>query len=555
MTDCSDLLRAYVSQGDESAFRALVDCFLPLVYSTALRQVGGNTTLAEEVSQDVFIALARKSRFLVDRPTLTPWLFNATRLSAINKLRHEQRRLEREQKAYVMQQIDPGSEEIDWDRIRPVIDGLLSQLSPRDQETVCMRFFEGRTFTEIGEKLRIGEDGARLRSNRAIDKINRLLARRGIRSTSAVLTGVLATQQSIAVPTGLAAATTAAVLSGSTTAAGGFALSHLLPPLMNTSQIFVGSLAVLAIAGLGGALYQSHANRNAVASLAALREEHVALQREITELRGKAVNAAMKSVPRANETAAQPASAGVPDGSKLPTRRGPLDANISVPSSVEALLRQVDHVLAHPELRPAFVGQVVQQLWGNDQRLFKSLGVSPAQEEAIKKEAGDYANTLLDARARRVGGEDFSEAFAAADEYSFNQVKRILGEENFAQLKQLKASGRENNTVDQLAARLYFTESPLTGEQANQLTRILVQNRFSVNQTDTVAGQKVSDSDYSTFRGAQSPQHRETKVALITDAAVQQAHATLPPRTVAALKNLQAQQIIQIRLLTSMAGQ
>jgi hypothetical protein len=76
-----------------------------------------------------------------------------------------------------------------------------------------------------------------------------------------------------------------------------------------------------------------------------------------------------------------------------------------------------------------------------------------------------------------------------------------------------------------------------------------------VNQTDTVAGQKVSDSDYSTFRGAQSPQHSETKVALITDAAVQQAHATLPPRTVAALKNLQAQQIIQIRLLTSMAGQ
>jgi hypothetical protein len=103
------------------------------------------------------------------------------------------------------------------------------------------------------------------------------------------------------------------------------------------------------------------------------------------------------------------------------------------------------------------------------------------QEEAIKKEAGEFANTLLEARAKRVGSEDA-----------------------FAQLKQLKASSRENNTVDQLAARLYFTENPLPGEQANQITRIPVQNRFSAKQTNTVAGQIVSDSDYSAFRSAKA---------------------------------------------------
>lgn len=554
MTDCSELLRAYASQGDESAFRTLVDCFLPLVYATALRQVGGNTTLAEEVSQDVFIALARKSRFLADRPTLTPWLFHATRLSAINTLRREQRRLEREQKAYVMQQIDPGSGEIDWASLRPIIDGLLSQLSLRDQETLFMRFFEGRTFAEIGEKLGTGEDGARLRSHRAIDKINALLARRGIQSTSAILTSVLATQQSIAVPAGLATATTTAALSGSTAAAGGVVISHLLLPLMNTSQILVGSLAVLALAGLGGALYQSQANRSAVASLAAMSEERAALQREITELRARNPGAGIMTASVSGEIASSRPSSVAPGSSNSPAKNAPPTADTAVPTSVEALLRQVDYVLAHPELRPAFVGLVVQQLWGNDQRLFKSIGVSPAQEEAIKKEARDYAHTLLEARAKRVGGEDFNEVFAAADEYSFNQVKRILGEDAFARLKQLKASSRENNTVDQLAARLFFTESPLTGEQANQLTRILVQNRLSANQTSTVAGQIVSDSDYSAFLGAQSPQHSETKVALITDAALEHAQTTLPLGTVSALKRLQARQIIQIRLMPSTTG-
>ena len=170
--ESSDLLRSFVSQGSEPAFRTLVDRYLPLVYSTALRQVGGNTTLAEEVSQDVFIVLARKAEALVDRPTITPWLFNATRLSAINKLRREQRRLEREQKAYVMEQMSAESETIDWEGTRPLLDSLLGELSRRDQDALFMRFFEGRPFSEIGETLKIGEDGARLRSNRAGSSAN-----------------------------------------------------------------------------------------------------------------------------------------------------------------------------------------------------------------------------------------------------------------------------------------------------------------------------------------------------------------------------------------------
>lgn len=552
-TDASELLRAYASHGDGAAFRTLVDRFLPLVYSTALRQVGGNAALAEEAAQDVFIALARKSRSLCDRPTLATWLFSAARLSAINLLRREQRRLEKEQKAYVMQQIDPDPESTDWERTRPAIDVLLSQLSARDQETVFLRFFEGRTFAEIGERLGIGEDGARLRSNRAIDKINALLARRGIKSTSALLASALATQQSIALPPGLAVATTTAALSGAT-AAGGFATFPLLLSLMNTSQFVAGSLAVLAIAGLGGALYQSQAHRTAETALAAAREENATLHRQLTELRSPAPDSRARAASLTAASALPAASPPAASRAQTAAKTAAPAANTSVPSSVEDLLRQVDLVLGRPELRPAFVEQVVQQLWGNDQRLLQSLGVSLEQQEAIKKEARDYANTLLDARARRVGGEDFREAFEAADEYSFQQVKRILGDETFARLKQLKASARENTTVDHLASRLYYTDSPLTGQQADQLTRILVQHRFSPTRTDTVAGQIVSGADYAGFRAAQSPQHSETRVALVTDAAIAQAQTTLPAGTVLALKNLQAQQVTQIRLLASGPG-
>ncbi len=559
MTESSELLRSYASHGSESAFRVLVERYLPLVYSTALRQVGGNTTLAEEVSQDVFIVLAKKSSALGDRPTITPWLFNATRLSAVNKLRGEQRRLEREQKAYAMEQIVTGAEKIDWERTRPLLDSLLSELPHRDQDTLFMRFFEGRTFAEIGERLKIGEDGARHRSNRALDKINFLLSRRGVRSTSAVLAEVLMTQHAGAVPAGLASMTTSGVFSSTAVAVGGSATSHLIFPIMNTSQIAVGSIAMLAVMGLGSAFYVAQATRHDEASIESLRQERTALRREVGVLQGRlqseaaTLAAAQKDLDVLRASKEAPAAATTSAKPALPAAR------VSAPSSITELLNQVDYVLAHPELRPAFVRQVVQQLSGSDKRFFKSIGLSSEQEAAIKKEANDYANTLLNARANRIGGEDFVDLFSAADEYSFSQVKRILGDDAFTQLKQFKASGRENNTADQLAAHLYFTDSPLTVQQADLLTQILVQNKFSTSRTrpvvtNIVAGQIVSDAEYAAFRESQSSQPSETRVALITDAAISQAKGTLPAGTVAALKDLQVRQIIHIQLMPSLAG-
>ena len=54
------LLREFAATRSESAFAALVRQHLNLVFATALRQVG-DRRLAEEISQDVFAALAKKA--------------------------------------------------------------------------------------------------------------------------------------------------------------------------------------------------------------------------------------------------------------------------------------------------------------------------------------------------------------------------------------------------------------------------------------------------------------------------------------------------------------
>ena len=63
----SELLRAYGTEGDEPAFGELVRRYVDLVYSTALRHLAGESGLAEEVTQSVFLLLARNSHRLLTK--------------------------------------------------------------------------------------------------------------------------------------------------------------------------------------------------------------------------------------------------------------------------------------------------------------------------------------------------------------------------------------------------------------------------------------------------------------------------------------------------------
>src|SRR6266700_1429509 len=102
MPEDAELLRDYVESRSEQAFAELVRRHLNLVYSAALRRVGGDTHLAEDVSQKVFVALALQASSLRDRPALAGWLYTASRFVAVQVVRAERRRRAREQEAIIM---------------------------------------------------------------------------------------------------------------------------------------------------------------------------------------------------------------------------------------------------------------------------------------------------------------------------------------------------------------------------------------------------------------------------------------------------------------------
>ena len=246
MTDDRNLIRAFNETRSEAAFAELVGRYVDFVYRTALRVLDGDVHTAKDVSQSVFIALASKASTLANRPSLAGWLHTSTCYAATKAIRSESRRRAREQELLMIQeQSQTDRPEIEWERLRPSLDALMLELKEADREAILLRFFRKYTFADLGRKLGVTDNAARMRVERALNKLHDGMARRGITSSVSTLAVLLANQSVGAAPEGLAASivtssmAVVAATAGPTTAAAA---------LMGQAKLIVA--AVLVAAGI-----------------------------------------------------------------------------------------------------------------------------------------------------------------------------------------------------------------------------------------------------------------------------------------------------------------
>jgi pectate lyase len=255
------LLNEYVCQGSEGAFQALVARHMDMVYSTSLRQTR-DTHLAEDVSQAVFIILAKKARTLVRETSLSGWLFKTAKFACSNAIKKENRSKNREREAETMYKVN-AEEAKEWQTLLPFVDETLLRLRVADRNAVLLRYFENKSFKDVGHELNISEEAAKKRVARAVEKLRLIFSRKGITVSGTMLAGHFSTNAIQTAPAGLAGSATKTamaniknptVLTKSTSIAKG-AMKTMMWAKIKSIAVLAMALATI---GTGGTLAFRH---------------------------------------------------------------------------------------------------------------------------------------------------------------------------------------------------------------------------------------------------------------------------------------------------------
>jgi RNA polymerase sigma factor (sigma-70 family) len=277
MTPDCELLANFARTNSEDAFAEVVKRNVNLVYSAALRQTGGDAHLAKDVAQNVFTDLARKAAVLSRRESLSGWLYTSVHFAAAKIIRTETRRRDREEKFMRESENEnsagsPPAAALDneWQQISAALDAAMHELKESDRDAILLRYFENRPFTEVGARLGLNENAARMRVDRAVEKLRAVFAKRGLAATAGFASAISANAVQLA-PAGLT--TTFAVTAIASAGTGTLTLIKI----MTATKIKIG-LAALVVAGGAAAIVTQHQAQEK------LRDDNAALQQQVAQL-------------------------------------------------------------------------------------------------------------------------------------------------------------------------------------------------------------------------------------------------------------------------------
>jgi RNA polymerase sigma factor (sigma-70 family) len=419
MTDSKALLEAFVTQGSEPAFRTLVDRYVHFVYSIARRLTDGDSQLAEDVTQTVFIGLAKHARTLTSSVALGGWLHQHTFHVATKAVRAERRRQVRERKA--MEFNPPQHDTPDtWQRLAPVLDETIHRLGAEDRQAVLLRFFEQRDFRSVGEALGSSEDAARMRVQRALQKLRVLLREQGLDLTTAALAAALSVNAISAAPACLAASAAAAALSQAASSGLAFYLFKLMATL--PAKLGVAALVLMGATTTLILQHQSHLRQRS--QITTLRQQLETLAEENEALSNRLARANRKPTLRlpapvlANTTPAGPSTEnlGLTNLYSLVTNRDWKLSPAQLEPYLQANRRSATSLLAafRTSGDPLLLAEAMQSFPNNPQVAYEAA----IQRNASPDERRRWLDTLKSAAPDNALGNYLS----AADHFKAGQV-------------------------------------------------------------------------------------------------------------------------------------
>jgi RNA polymerase sigma factor (sigma-70 family) len=429
MTSDLDLLGQYARNKAQDAFTEIVRRHVDLVYSAALRQVR-SPQLAEEVAQSVFTDLARNAVPLCGmKPdtVLTAWLYQVTRRTAVDVVRKESRRQLREQIASELNAMNATAP--DWTRVEPFLDEAMHTLDDTDRAAFLLRYFENKSFREVGQTLGTSDDTAQKRVSRAVEHLREFLSKRGVAVGASGLVVGISANAIQAAPAGLAVTiSTAAVLAGTTMAATATAtITKTIAMTTLQKTLVTATLAIVAGAGI----YEGRQASTLRSQVQTLQQAQAPLAEQNRQLQRERDDVTSRLAALTTELAG-----GKQNPSEVLKLRGEVGVLLQE-KAANAGESAVSKANTDPETRKALHDQDKLTMGGWYFELAKRLNLTPEQTEQFNDLLADHLMDNLDLITQVLhDGKSLAEMrqiFSAADTAFQGKVQALLGDDGLTQ--------------------------------------------------------------------------------------------------------------------------
>jgi len=468
MTEDAELLSQYAAARSEAAFAELTRRHVDLVYSAALRLVNGDVHSAQDVTQQVFTEVARQAKRLARHPALVGWLYTTTRQMALRMNRTEQRRTAREQEANTMNELlHDDTPPADWSQLSPVIEDALHELSDQDRHAILLRFFQNKTLNEVGTGLNLTENGARMRVERALEKLRGKLARRGITTTASALAAVVSANAVQSAPAGFAATISTAAVAGSTLHVSTF-IAATKTIAMTTLQKTIVAAALALAAGTG--VYAVHQSSQLRAQIQTLQQERAPLAAQLQQLEQEHKQAAQQLAALTEENARLKSGPSATELLKLRGQVGVLRQRAATNDAKAAPASGLAKMMSDPAMREYIRQAQVEKFRSMYADLFKELKLTPEQTDQFLQISVNKASTYLAKYlAPAQGAPEQAPAEPSSD--SGSQLQALLGDAGYARYKEYSDEIPARTTLSLLNSQL--GENPLSSEQSASLLQVV----------------------------------------------------------------------------------
>jgi RNA polymerase sigma factor (sigma-70 family) len=276
----SQLLSAYVEGLSEPAFAELVRRHVDFIFSAALRMVC-DEHLAKDVTQGVFLALAKRADELKDRAVLSGWLHRTAQNIAAQTVRTEVRRRKREQEAAAMNELLSSQSDPPWELIAPQLDTALGELSEADRDALLLRYFERKSAQEMAHILGISDEAAQKRVNRAVERLRDNFSKRNMTIGAGGLVVLISANAVQAAPAGLAAAITTTAFAGTAVATSAVITVAKTAAITAFQKTLIGATLTVAI---GAGIYEAHKAAQLRNQIQTLQQNQTSLDQQVQQL-------------------------------------------------------------------------------------------------------------------------------------------------------------------------------------------------------------------------------------------------------------------------------